>query len=58
MLISSLIIGVYEIFFVDSMGREVKLKKLYELVHESEEIIRVFEMTERTIGHMLAERIS
>lgn len=44
--------------FVDNLGREVKLKKLHELIHESEEIIRVFEMTERTIGQLLAEGIS
>ncbi|MCG3254562.1 MAG: hypothetical protein KAU62_00675 [Candidatus Heimdallarchaeota archaeon] len=48
----------YEIVFVDMMGREVKVKKLHELIHESEEIMRVFEMTERTIGHLLAEGIS
>ena len=48
----------YEITFVDALGREVKLKKLHELIHESEEIMRVFEMTERTIGHLLAEGIS
>jgi len=48
----------YEIEFVDNMGREIKLKKLHELIHESEEIIRVFEMTERTIGELLAEGIS
>ena len=48
----------YEIAFVDNLGREVKLKKLHELIHESEEIIRVFEMTERTIGEMLVEGIS
>ena len=48
----------YEIAFVDTLGREVKLKKLHELIHESEEIIKVFEMTERTIGHLLAEGIS
>ena len=48
----------YEIVFVDGMGREVKVKKLHELIHESEEIIRVFEMTERTIGQLLAEGIS
>ena len=48
----------YEIVFVDNWGREVKLKKLHELVHESEEIIKVFEMTERIIGQLLAEGIS
>ena len=48
----------YEIAFVDNMGREVKVKKLHELVHESEEIIKVFKMTERTIGYLLAEGIS
>ena len=48
----------YEIAFVDMMGREVKVKKLNELIHESEEIMRVFEMTERTIGYLLAEGIS
>ena len=48
----------YEIAFVDIMGRKVKVKKLHELIHDSEEIIRVFEMTERTIGELLVEGIS
>ena len=48
----------YEIASVDPMGSEVKLKKLHELIHESEEIIRVFEMAEKTIGDMLVEGIS
>jgi len=39
----------YEIEFVDNMGREIKLKKLHELIHESEEIIKMFEMPVRFV---------
>ncbi len=48
----------YEIAFEDNLGREVKLKKLHELIHESEGIMSFFEMTERTIGELLVEGIS
>ncbi len=47
----------YEIVFTDELGREVELKKLNELIHESEEIISFFEMTELTIGELLVEGI-
>ena len=47
----------YEIVFEDNWGREIKLKKLHELIHESEEIMRVFEMTGRTMGQLLGEGI-
>ena len=45
----------YEIAFIDEVGKEVELKKLHELIHESEVILGFFGMTETTIGEILVE---
>jgi len=47
----------YEIAFTDELGREIELKKLHELIHESEEILGFFGMSETAIGEILVEGI-
>ncbi len=48
----------YEIILIDDKGRDLKLKKLYEVLHSKGEILSVFSMTTEAIGELLAEGVS